>query len=543
MVPALAYLLSAVCSLVLAQPVPDLSLATVLENSGQLDAARNIYLNLLRADRFNLEAFERYKALEFRTSDFEPFLHFADSLLKRNPGNTELVLGRAEGLIRSGRKNQGTALLNDLVKAEPEFARQAGAVCEANGMDREAVAAYLDYRRRKQSPGMFAPNLVALYEKLADFPAAAREAVSLLNVDPRLAGEYDRKFQSYARKSGSGRILAELAQIRDAKLKAELRAKVLLAAGQTAEAVAEIREMGSPDRVLQFAQYSEQSGYLDAANQLYGALDRRYDQARVLRKQGRLQEAAAMLEQSSDPNAVFELAELQRLEFRDFARAAENYARVIKASPAREPAYAGWGECLIRLGRLDEARAALLAAPRRNDQLLFELAQIAFFQDHPDSAQVFARELMKVSPQSPYVNDALELLLLIARDGDGLQGFAEARFEFEQGRLEPAAEAARAIIRSDTAWADQAYLLLADCYRARKEPNQALGALDELEKNLPQSPFRAKARYAKALVYLDDLKNDAEYRSTMASVFNDFPESPYAALAKNRLIPSSKPKE
>lgn len=524
-------------------PVSDLSLGTALENAGQLDAARNIYLGVLRSDRFNHEAYDRLKGLELRTGGYEHLIAFTDSLLRRNPGNAELVAGKAEGLLRLGRKNQGIALLDDLVRGEPEYARQVGAAYESNDMSREAIQTYLNYRRRKNTPGIFAPNLMALYEKTGDYPSAAREAVSLLNVNPRLAGEYDRKFQFYAQKSLPAKVLAEISQVRDPALRADFRAKVLLAAGRTTEGLKEIEQMKSTDQSLRFAQYAEQSDYLDAAAQLYGKLGRRYDQARVLRKQGKLQEAAAMLEQSSDPNAWFELAELQRIEFRDYERAAEYYGKTIRSLPARVESYAGRAECLIRLGRLSDACSTLRAAPRRSDQVLFQMAQIAFFQGAADSARYYVRELMGAAPQSPYVNDALELSLLIARGGDGLASFTRARFDFVQGRLDSAIGQARSIIRSDTLWADQAYLLLADCYQAQKVPNQALGALDELEKNLPRSPFRAKARYVKALVLLDDLKNETEYRRVMESVFNDFPESPYAALARNRLVPTSKPKE
>lgn len=541
---AACYLLSAICCLAFAQsPVSDLNLGAVLENAGQLEAARNIYFGALRSDRFNREAYERLKGLEFRTGDFEHFIAFTDSLLRKNPGNPELVTGKAEGLIRLGRKNQGVALLDELVRGEPEHARQVGAVYEANGMNREAIQTYLGYRRRKNTPGIFAPNLMALYEKTGDYPSAAREAVSLLNVNPRLAGEYDRKFQFYAQKSAPAKVLAEIGQVRDPALRADFRAKVLLAAGRTPEALKEIELMNSTEQTLRFAQYAEQSDYLDAAAELFGKLGRRYDQARVRRKQGRLEEAARMLEQSTEPNAYFELAELERIEFHDFEHAAENYQKAIRAMPARVESYAGRAECLIRLGRLDDARAPLRAAPRRSDQILFQTAQIAFFQGVPDSAQFYARELMATVPQSPFVNDALELSLLIARGGDGLKNFTRARFDFVQDRLDSSVEQARSIIRSDTVWADQAYLLLADCYRAQKAPNQALGALDELEKNVPGSPFRARARYVKALVLLEDLKNEAEYRRVMESVYNDFPGSPYAALARNRLIPTSKPRE
>jgi tetratricopeptide (TPR) repeat protein len=544
------YLLSAACyqvfaagCLLWAQPAPvsDLGLGMALESSGQLDAARNIYMSALRYGTLSSEAYQHYEALEVRTGNFDHLVQFTDSLLGRNPGNAVLLMGKAEGLVRLAKKSQGAEILNGLTRTEPEYARQVGAVFEAAGMNQEAIQTYLDYRRRKNTPGIFAPNLVGLYEKTGDFAGATREAVTMLNVNPRLAEGYSDKFQFYARKSSAGQVLAELAQLKDQYVRADFRAKVLLAFGQPGAALDEITAMNSLSRSLQFAQFCEQSNYLDAAAELYGRLGRQYDQARILRKQGKVSEAATILEASSDPNAVFELAELQRIELHDYAAAAASYGRVIQAMPGREEAYPARAECLLRLGRLDDARRTLLSAPQRTDGALFGLAQIAFFQDSLDSAQADVKELMRTNPESPLVNDALELALLVARGGDGLKSFARARFDFLQGNLDQAVEEGKALVRSDTSWADQAYLLLADCYRQEKEPNQALGALEELEQNRPQSPFRAKARYQAALTYLEDLKDQDRYEKTMASVYVDFPESPYSALARNRLVPSSKP--
>jgi tetratricopeptide (TPR) repeat protein len=523
----------------------------VLESSGQVDAARNVYTGALRAEPLNVEAYRRYASLEVRTGNLDRLVEFTDSLLDKHPGNVELLLGKAEGLIRLGRKSQGAGILNGLTRTEPEYARQVGGVFEACAMNQEAIQTYLDYRRRKNTPGIFAPNLVGLYEKVGDYAGATREAVSMLNVNPRLAREYSDKFQFYARKSSAGQVLAELAQVKDQYARADFRARVLLAGGQLKAALDEIAGMNSTPKTLEFAQFCEQSNYLDAASELYGRLGRQYDQARILRKQGKVNEAATILEASNDPNAVFELAELQRIELRDYAKAADNYARVVNSLltthysllAALQAAYPARAECLLRLGRLDDARRTLRSAPRRTPEVLFGLARIAFFQDSLDSCQAEVQELMRTSPESPLVNDALELALLVTRGGDGLKSFAQARFDFLQGSLDRAIEEGKTLVRTDSAWSDQAYLLLADCFRARKEPNDALGALAGLEQSRPESPFRAKARYEMALVYLEDLKNEPEYERRMESVYNDFPASPYAALARNRLVPTSKPKE
>lgn len=551
----ICYLIFAAGYLLPAQPAPasDFGLGMAFESSGQLDAARNAYMSVLRFGTLNTDAYQRYEALEIRTANYDHLVRFTDTLLGRNPGNAVLLMGKAEGLIRLDQKSQGIAILNGLIRTQPEYASRVGAVFGAAGMYQEAIQTYLDCRRRQNTPGSFASNLVGLYEKVGDYAGATREAVSMLNADPRLAEAYGGKFQFYARKSSAAQVLAELAQIKDPDARADLRAEVLLASGQTGAALDEIAAMNSLPGTLQFAQFCEQSGYLDAASELYGRLGRQYDQARILRKQGKVQQAATILEASDDPNALFELAELQRIELHDYLKAAGNYCRVIRSLSSNPLAQTASGlslqlaacaplaECQLRLGRLNDARQTLLGAPRRTGDVLFGLAQVAFFQDSLDSCQSAVNELMRTSPDNPLVNDALELALLAARGGDGLKNYARARFDFLQGNLNRAIDEGKTLVRTDSNWADEAYLLLADCYRQQKEPNQALGALEELEQNRPSSPFRAKARYQAALTYLEDLKDEDRYEKIMASVYVDFPESPYSALARNRLVPSSVP--
>jgi hypothetical protein len=543
-----------------AAPAPgqslDLNLAGVFESQGRHAEARDIYARLLRTQPYDAQVYRRYVAVETRLERFNELVTFTDSLLKRLPGQSDLLMGKAQGLIGSGKKAEGIAVLDGLMRQEPERAREIGVIYEVMGLNPEAMRTYLEYRRRKNNPNIFAPNLLWLYERANDFPAATREAVLLLNVDPGLAREYEGKLVLYVQKAGAGPIVAELRRVQDSALRNDLLVKVYLAAGQTAEAMSLIDEMRSRAKTLEYARYCEQAGWLEPALRLY-ANERAdglrltadgegrvpYDQARILRKLGRVQEAAAMLETSSDPNAIFELAELQRIELHSLALAAENYRKTMKALPAKEQAYSGLAACLIRQGKLAEAEQVLRAMPKKNDQALLDLARIAFYEEDFDSCKSHVRQLIRLNPQGPLVNDGLELELLIARAGSGLATYAQARREFEQGKYESAIAVSQGIIRADSAWADQAYLLLADCYRARKEPNQALAALDELESNLPASSFRAKARYTKAMVAREDLKDETRYRKTMESVYRDFPDSPYAFLARNRLLPSSKPKE
>jgi tetratricopeptide (TPR) repeat protein len=523
----------------------NLDLASIYESQGRYTEAQVLFADALRTGGFNSQTYNRYKAVTLRLERYADAVAFTDSLLVKNPGQPDLLMGKAEALLRSPVKADnrvGRAALDGMVRTDPEYARQVGTIYEACGLDRDAIAVYLDYRRKKNNPAIFAPNLVTLYEHSGDLAAATREAVMMLNVSPGRVSEFEGKFLFYVTKS-AGPVIAELKQLKNRPVQAELLAKAYLALGRNQEALEEVKWLDSPRKAEEFARYCEERGYLEPAHALFGMLKQQYDQARILKKQGKYEDAAAMLGRSSDPNSQFELAELQREVLHDYAAAAIGYEAVTKLQPGRDPAYLGWAECLLHAGKLEDAARVYRAMPRPTDAGLLGSARLAFYREQFDTCSMLVDSLVRLAPQSPLVNDGLEYALLITRDGEGLSRYVRARRDYELGKPDSAASLAREIIRTDSAWSDQAYLLAADCYRAQKQANQALAALEELEKNRPASPFRAKARFVQALILSEDLKDEARYQKTMTSVFTDFPESPYAALARNRLLPSSKPRE
>lgn len=524
----------------------DLNLAILYETQGRLTEARQVLRQYLLRNPLDTQAYRRYQAMAFKLQAYDELIALVDTLLLAFPGQSDLMIGRAEAFIRSGRKSAGVGILENLARQRIELTQQVGRILEDNQLFAEAIRLYQEYRRRKNNPTIFSSELLRLYEQTGDYRAATQEGVRLLNIDNALAGEYERKFQSYVQRSDPEPIIEQLRKVTNPATRCRLLARVLLAAGRGTSAITEVERLNSHQEMLDFARYCEQAGYLEVALELYQRItdnSLQWHKAQLLRKLGRIREAVDVLQSASTPEALFELAELQRLELKDYVQAAEGYREIVKIKPDYFQAYYGLSRCLLRQGDFKEAESALKAMPKLTDQALYELALLFFYQEKFDSCKNRIEQLLTDHPQSHYTNDGLELLVLIARGGEGLKTYARARFAFEQGDIDSAISLCRAIINSDRQWADQAYLLLADCYRGNREMNQALSALAEMERNLPQSEFRARSRYLQAIIYLDNFHDEAQYRKLMESVFMDFPDSPYAALARNRLLPGSKTDE
>ncbi|MEO0108163.1 MAG: tetratricopeptide repeat protein [candidate division WOR-3 bacterium] len=519
---------------------------------------RKRYAQTLRERPGDRVALGQLRQLEFDLGTHQRFITFLDSTSQRlemSKGSDELSraylrIARAEALVAMGERQAGTAQLRQLLGSQNEVVVAVAQAFARSGLEQEAIKVYLDLRRRNGDPEAFSVELIDLFERELDFAAAAREAVRLVNRNPGSREEYARRLESYVarskdpdgqRASQVRAVLDVLEGLQDDRLRQELRFRLLLASGRGREALAGLEQELDPGRWLGLAQYCETRGELAVAGELFHRLGYYSDQARVLRKLGKPSEAMAVLERDSSARARFELAELQRAQ-EDWRSAARNYELALLTDPSQDSAYTGWAACLIKTGDFAGARNVLAKMPVLTESGLLQLAHISFYAKDFQSCDSLVRELTRLYPQSTLVPEALGLSLLIAMGGQGLITLSEARASAAQGQYRSAIELCRLLV-NDSSWADQAYLLIAESYRSLGEPGQALGALAEFEAKFPGKCARAQARYLAASIYRDELGNNAEYRRLMTSVFVDFPDTPYSALARNLLIPPSRPRE
>lgn len=535
--PAAAICILVTLSAALAQ---DLNQAQRYEARGQLALAKAIYEAFLTNKPFNPAVYNSYYRVSFGLKNYQEFLTLSLDLLKNNPQSPELLISIGEAYLKLDKKKEGLNYLQQSFNLAPDLVGRISTVLSQEKMFKDGIRFLLDYRKLKKRVSGYEPMLIDLYEADGDYQKAAYEITEFLNTNPANLPQYEAKLRYYLTKTNPSIIFRELNQLTNKQLRVRLLSKLYLSQNRYPEAVAEIRTLGSEIELYGFARIAENQEQYPVAAELFQELGRGSDQARVLRKMGKVIEATEVLKQVSGIEARFELAELQRIELKDNQSAKENYLLVIKQRPT-DQAYYGLVASLMSLGQLGEAKKYLAKIGRMTDQSLFTLSQIYFYEGQFDSCKNYISELSKNFPASPLLNDALEIGVLLAEGGANLTDFALASFNYALNQYDDGIKLAKKLINQSDKLAEYSFLLLAKLYLAKKEPNLALSALQELKTKFPNSRLLPKAKFEQAKIYSEKLNDGIKYQQTLEELIVEFPGSPYSSIARNLIAKAQKP--
>ncbi len=518
----------------------DLNQAQRYEARGQLALAKAIYEAFLTNKPFNPSVYNSYYRVSFGLKNYQEFLTFSLDLLKNNHRSPELLISIGEAYLKLDKKKEGLNYLQQSFSLAPDLVGRISTILSQEKMFKDGIRFLLDYRKLKKRVSGYEPMLIDLYEADGDYQKATNEITEFLNANPAHLPQYEAKLRYYLTKTNPSIIFRELNKLTNKQLRVRLLSKLYLSQNRYPEAVAEIKTLGSENELYGFARFAENQEQYPIAAELYQELGRGSDQARVLRKMGKVVEATEVLKQVSGIEARFELAELQRIELKDNQSAKENYLLVIKQRPS-DQAYYGLVASLMSLGQLGEAKKYLAKIGRMTDQSLFTLSQIYFYEGQFDSCKNYISELSKNFPSSPLLNDALEIGVLLAEGGANLADFALASFNYALNQYDDGIKIAKKLINQSDKVAEYSFLLLARFYLAKKEPNLALSALQELKTKFPNSRLLPKAKFEQAKIYSDKLNDGVKYQQTLEELIVEYPSSPYSSIARNLISKAQKP--
>ena len=194
--------------------------------------------------------------------------------------------------------------------------------------------------------------------------------------------------------------------------------------------------------------------------------------------------------------------------------------------------------CHLRLGNLPAAEQAYrrLAAQRLNDdigeEILYHQGLIRFFAREFDTAQTLFNKVIVTYPRGLFVNDALRLLMTVteAEGDDALLGEYAAALYFRMQREDDSARVQfeHMVEGTNKALADISLLTLAEMGLAQSDTAAALGHVDLLMKDYPESyyvPFGVKLK-ADVLIQKPATYDEAValYRQLLQA-YPNFPES------------------
>ncbi len=526
--------------LVISAHAQSIGVARMLEQVGQLDRALDEYRFVLVNQPHNLSAYQGFRRVSVQLESYDSLVAVSKRLAKARPGEFQYVQGEIEGLFGLKRRKEALAECRRATEKWPAEIVQLAVMLEQWNEYGEAIGYLVRLRSNRGDELLHADRLVELYELQGRRVEAVREIVGIVSRQPDALAAYLGRLREYARKANSRSLLAELRRIKDPWARARAEAELYLGLGKQSEALKAARAGMNRDGLYGFAHECEDVGALNAALAIYQEQELCPDQARVLRKLGREKEALRVLAQDQSPEALFELAEIYRIEKKDYRAAAGAYERVLKLRPGHEAAVFGLGSAQVALGQLDQARVTLGRLKSPTERVLFLLARVLFYRQEFDSARYYVAELAQRFPQSFLVNDGLDLVLL-THGGEQAQELAQAMLESETGADEAAARRCQELAKGNDIVAEQACFLLARIARKQGKSKDALAILDGFIERFEQSPRQARARLEQAEIFSRDLKDENRYRQTLEELIVDFPGSPYAPVARSLLAEANRP--
>ncbi len=201
--------------------------------------------------------------------------------------------------------------------------------------------------------------------------------------------------------------------------------------------------------------------------------------------------------------------------------------------------------CHLRLGDLPAARSSfefLRSHPITDDmteETTFYLGMISFYEGKYDSAETAFRKLMVDHPTGFYVNDALQLVMVLTEAKDApelLRDYGEALFTQERRQLDSTRTWFDRIARAENpALADVALYRLTLLNVQMGDSAAALESINRLDSGFPDSYYRPYGLKLKADMLMDKIESRDTARAIYRTLLEQFPNYPFASDVRKRL--------
>jgi tetratricopeptide (TPR) repeat protein len=201
--------------------------------------------------------------------------------------------------------------------------------------------------------------------------------------------------------------------------------------------------------------------------------------------------------------------------------------------------------CYLRQGKLDEARTGfekVLQGPLNEsiqEEVEYHLALLQFFEKKFDSTKTALRKLLVDHPRGFYVNDAVQLLMVLEDAGEAselLNDFSNALL-FGQRRMPDSVEAKLLLIVNNLnkALADVALYKLALLSMERADSAKAIEYIDQLAAEFPESYYLPYGLKTKADVFVTRPDGVQEAKAIYHHLLEKYPNYPFISEVREKM--------
>ncbi len=553
---------------------------------GAVDEAIQIYTELLRENPDNDRAFwglvRLYSSGGMEEGVLIPML---ERRLEERPHETQLKMELGRAHAKAGNHDRAHELWLDVLTDGPDDAgsySEIGMLEIRHGMFEQALETFMSGRDAFRSESLFSQELTSAHTALGDFDAAIDECLVTVNNHGGAVSWATNRIELMLEEGAErGDVRAKMETIADAEgvtvdglglagsvylvldlperaLETFLRADEI-AGGQGAE-------------LLNYATILGDEGLRTEAREAYMMVVERHPgtssaaqagtaAARILAEEG--DAVGAVLElrsvahafggSSRGAHALFEAAKIELDVLRDPDAALATVAELRERFGARarvlnEEATLIEVDAYMKQGRLDEAYERSEGLTRDDvpdnirESAMFALGFISFLKhDHTKAVEEF-REMVEADAAGTLVNDALRLMLVIAKaqetgDFEPVNLLADAHATRIRGDDEASRELLETLSNKDTGTAveTEALFLLGAAAVMADEPRKAIAYYDRIIEGSEGITARAEAMMKKGDTLSMKMGRESEAMDQYLAILKDLPSNVLSGEARRKL--------
>jgi len=543
--------------------------ADVLEVTCQKDPDDRLAHNLLKNCYDFLKQFEKAELL-------------IRSALERNPDSFGDWIALGEVLIKAGKNDEGAKAFDEVVRLAwiGNDSRRLAAIRSliASGFDDRALQLIQDARQKSENSTLFATERGTVLEGQMKYLEALEEYMSLLSGENSSeAVQAEKKLLALLEfEQSAEEVEAALVALADS-LSSERVLSLLMnhciKVGRFEDAFTfAVRQDSVSSRkaapLLDFMRRCEERKLWDEVPRVAEYVVSRYGgdvsvevptmfrYAYALAQLGRAEDAISAYERLHDKcernqekaEALYSIGAVHLDLLGDVETALSYFDSIVTNYPVGS-AYVNSRiaipRCHLRAGRLDQARAEFEGLGKfklgedLTEEISYYLGMVRFFHKSYDSSVVAFRKLMVDYPRGYYVNDALQMVLLIGegkQDDTALYDLSSAMF-FEMRKMPDSARARlQTIAESDGGvLADVALFRLANLEIEQSNSTAALSAIEQLIANFPDSYYTPYGLKTKADMLLKTDVGTIEAGQIYRLLLETYPDYPFASEIRQKL--------
>ncbi|MBN2541277.1 tetratricopeptide repeat protein [bacterium] len=504
----------------------------------------------------DIRVIEQLKTAYFALKKYDKIVDVLNAQLSASPKNIGLWIELGGIYLNLGKIEKATDAFNRAVDIDPQAIASYNSIASRYrlwGYIDEAISFLEKAKKGVSQKGAFSMELGTLYEINKDFQKAIQEYIEYLNFYPDRIGEVRTRISTMGKDIDQ---LAEIEKVLKSSIKGSpmdrtlfpLLAQIQVRKGDYEAAFESYIESEKYEKRFKYIPSFSQEAlaakeykialraadYLIEKGEPFMQVEAKFTKGEALRGLERYEEAIGIYNEIIEtcPPAVcakayLQIGKIHFYDYEDIDKGTQFFKKVVEefpGNPIMEEGIKEYVNALYRLGNVDEVYNFLIKLVNtqsfENDLVLFKLAEVYFLtNDFKKSGEYFSKLIMNY-PESFYINDALNYLMLTQDEENEQFGeITEMIYLSKIGKYEDCYQKVQDLLKSGTEFQFEDYLnwFAGEVAYELGDYKQSLKYLDEVQRKFPDSYFTPIALELKGDIFFEqeDYARAAEAYNTI----------------------------